>query len=61
VDIPRLGDGVDALVIEVADENALRSALEDAVAAPKPALVAVRVRPSGYRRMFEVLRGKSAD
>jgi acetolactate synthase-1/2/3 large subunit len=61
VEIPRLGDGVDALVIEVADEDALRGALEDAAATPKPALVAVRVRPSGYRRMFEILRGKSAD
>lgn len=61
IEIPRLGDGVDALVIEVSDEEALQGALEDAVAAPKPALVAVRVRPSGYRRMFEALRGKSAD
>jgi acetolactate synthase-1/2/3 large subunit len=57
-DIPRLAEGLDALAIEVAEEAPLRSALEDALATAKPAIIAVRVRPQGYRRMYEILRGK---
>jgi acetolactate synthase-1/2/3 large subunit len=59
VDIPKLAESLGALGTEVEDEEGLRSALKDAVATTQPAVIAVRVRPTGYRRMLEILRGKA--
>jgi len=59
IDIPRLAESLGALSTEVEDEEGLRSALKDAVATTQPAVIAVRVRPTGYRRMLEILRGKA--
>lgn len=59
MDIPKLAESLGALATEVEDEEALRSALKDAVATTQLAIIAVRVRPTGYRRMLEVLRGKA--
>ena len=61
MDIPKLAEGLGALGTEVEDEEGLRSALEDALGATLPAVIAVRVRPTGYRRMLEILRGKALD
>jgi pyruvate dehydrogenase (quinone) len=58
VDIPKLAESLGALGTQVEDENSLRSALKDAVDTTQPAVVAVQVRPTGYRRMYEILRGK---
>jgi acetolactate synthase-1/2/3 large subunit len=59
LDIPKIADGLGALGTAVEDEEELRAALSDALEAPKPAIIAVRVNPHGYRRMLEVLRGKA--
>jgi acetolactate synthase I/II/III large subunit len=59
LDVARLGDGLDLLATEAADEAALESALRDALLAPKPAVIAVRVHAGGYRRMLDVLHGPS--
>ncbi len=59
MDIPKLAEGLGALGTEVEDEGALRSALKDALATTQPAVIAARVRPTGYRRMLEILRGKT--
>ena len=59
LDIPKIVDGLGALGTTVEDEEGLRSALSDALEAPRPAVIAVRVNPHGYRRMLEVLRGKA--
>ena len=59
LDIPKIVDGLGALGTAVEDEEGLRSALSDALEAPRPAVIAVRVNPHGYRRMLEVLRGKA--
>jgi thiamine pyrophosphate-dependent acetolactate synthase large subunit-like protein len=61
MDIPKLAEGLGALGTEVEDEEGLRSALEDALGATLPAVIAVRVRSTGYRRMLEILRGKALD
>jgi len=58
MDIPKLAESVGALGTEVEDEQGLRSALEDAAGTTQPAIIAVRVRPAGYRRMLEVLQGR---
>lgn len=60
VDIPKLAESLGALGTQVGDEDSLRSALKDAVDTAQPAVVAVQVRPTGYRRMYEILRGKGA-
>lgn len=59
MDVPKLAEGFGALGIQVEDEGGLRSALTDALATTQPAMIAVRVRPTGYRRMLEILRGKA--
>jgi acetolactate synthase-1/2/3 large subunit len=59
MDIPKLAESLGALGTEVEDEEGLRSALKDAVGTSLPAVIAVRVRPTGYRRMLEILRGKA--
>ena len=59
IDIPKLAESLGALGTQVEDEEGLRSALKDAVATTQPAIIAVRVRPTGYRRMLEILRGKA--
>jgi acetolactate synthase-1/2/3 large subunit len=59
MNIPKLAEGLGALGIAVEDEDGLRSALSDAVATAKPAVIAVRVNPHGYRKMVEVLHGKA--
>lgn len=58
VDVPKLAESLGALGTEVVDEDGLRSALKDAVTTTQPAIIAARVRPTGYRRMLEILRGK---
>jgi acetolactate synthase-1/2/3 large subunit len=58
MDIPKLAESLGALGTEVEDEEGLRSALKDAVTTTQPAIIAARVRPTGYRRMLEILRGK---
>jgi acetolactate synthase-1/2/3 large subunit len=58
MEIPKLAESLGVLATEVEDEDGLRSALKDAVTTPQPAVVAARVRPGGYRRMLEILRGK---
>jgi acetolactate synthase-1/2/3 large subunit len=59
MDIPKVAEGFGALGTMVEDEEGLRAALSDAVNTTKPATIAVRVNPHGYRRMLEILRGKS--
>jgi acetolactate synthase-1/2/3 large subunit len=59
MDIPKLAESLGALGTEVETEEELRSALKDAVSTSQPAIIAVRVRPTGYRRMLEILRGKA--
>ena len=59
MDIPKLAESLGALGTEVEDEEALRSALKDALATTQPAVIAVRVRPTGYRKMLEILQGKA--
>jgi acetolactate synthase-1/2/3 large subunit len=59
MDIPRLTEGVSALGTLVEDEESLGAALKDALEAAQPAVIAVRVRPTGYRRMLELLYGKA--
>jgi len=61
MDIPKLAESVGALGTEVQDEEGFRSALKDALDTSLPAVIAVRVRPSGYRRMLEILQGKAAE
>jgi acetolactate synthase-1/2/3 large subunit len=59
MDIPKMAEGLGALGTEVEDEQGLQSALKDALDTTQPAVIAVRVRSTGYRRLLEVLRGKS--
>jgi acetolactate synthase-1/2/3 large subunit len=61
MDIPKLAEGLGALGTEVEDDESLRSALKDATATGLPAVIAVRVRPTGYRRMLEIIQGKTGD
>ncbi len=58
LDIPKLAESLGALGTQVEDEEGLRGALKDAAATTQPAVIAVRVRPTGYRRMLEILHGK---
>ncbi len=57
LDIPRLAEGVGVLGAAVEDEEGLRSALKDAVGTSQPAIIAVRVRAGGYRRLLDILEG----
>ncbi len=59
LDIPRLAEGVGVLGAAVEDEEGLRSALKDAVGTSQPAIIAVRVRAGGYRRLLDILEGQS--
>jgi thiamine pyrophosphate-dependent acetolactate synthase large subunit-like protein len=59
LDIPKIVDGLGALGTAVEEDEGLRAALSDALEAPRPAIIAARVNPHGYRRMLEVLRGKA--
>jgi thiamine pyrophosphate-dependent acetolactate synthase large subunit-like protein len=61
MEIPKLAESLGALGTEVEDEESLRSALTDAMGTNLPAVIAVRVRPTGYRRMLEILRGKAGE
>jgi acetolactate synthase-1/2/3 large subunit len=58
VDIPKVAEGLGALGTMVEDEEGLRLALSDSLNTTKPAIIATRVNPHGYRRMLEILRGK---
>jgi len=58
MDIPKVAEGLGALGTMVEDEEGLRLALSDALNTTKPAIIATRVNPHGYRRMLEILRGK---
>jgi acetolactate synthase-1/2/3 large subunit len=58
MDIPKMAEGLGALGTTVEDEEGLRLALSDALQTTKPAIVAARVNPQGYRRMLETIRGK---
>lgn len=58
MDIPKIAEGFGVLGTMVEDEDGLRAALSDALTTTKPAIIAVRVNPHGYRRMVETLRGK---
>lgn len=59
MDIPKVAEGLGALGTMVEDEAGLRVALSEALTTTKPAIIAVRVNPQGYRRMLEILRGKA--
>ena len=58
VDVPKMAESLGALGTEVEDEEALRSALTEALSTSQPAVIAARVRAGGYRRMLELLRGR---
>jgi len=58
MDIPKMAEGLGALGTVVEDEDGLRLALSDALNTTKPAIIAARVNPHGYRQMLEILRGK---
>jgi acetolactate synthase-1/2/3 large subunit len=58
MEIPKLAESLGALGTEVEDEEGLRAALKDAVATTQPAVIAAKVRPTGYRRMVELLLGR---
>ncbi|MBI4536408.1 MAG: thiamine pyrophosphate-binding protein [candidate division NC10 bacterium] len=57
IDFPRLAEGLGALGIVVESETAFAGALADALAASQPAVIAVRIRPGGYRRVLDSLWG----
>jgi acetolactate synthase-1/2/3 large subunit len=59
MEIPKLAESLGALGTEVDSEEGLRAALKDAVATTQPAVIAAKVRPSGYRRMVEILLGRA--
>jgi len=61
LDVARLTEGFGGLGTEVEDEEGLRTALKDAVGATQPAVIAVRVRAAGYRRLLELLHGKAGE
>ncbi len=58
MDIPKIAEGLGALGTAVEDEAGLRMALTDALHTTKPAIIAARVNPRGYRRMLERIRGR---
>ena len=58
MDIPKIAEGLGVLGTTVVDEEGLRAALSDALSTTRPAIIAARVNPQGYRRMVETLRGK---
>jgi len=57
LDVARLTEGFGGLGTEVEDEEGLQAALKDALDATQPAVIAVRVRATGYRRLLELLHG----
>ncbi len=61
MDIPKLAESLGAFGTEVEDEEGFRSALKDAMGTNLPAVIAVRIRPTGYRRMLEILGGRVGD
>ncbi len=61
MEIPKLAESLGAFGTEVEDEESLRSALKDAMGTSLPAVISVRIRPTGYRRMLEILRGKIGE
>jgi acetolactate synthase-1/2/3 large subunit len=54
-DIAKLAESLGAPGIIVGTEAELADALADALAARQPAVIAVRIRPGGYRRMLDNL------
>jgi acetolactate synthase I/II/III large subunit len=58
-DIPKLAEGLGVLATVVEGEQALRLALQETADTTGPAIVAARINPHGYRRMVEILGGKS--
>ena len=58
LDVARLTEGFGGFGTEVEDEEGLRAAVKDALASTQPAVIAVRVRSTGYRRMLELVHGK---
>ncbi len=59
MDIPKIAEGLGVFGTTVEDEEALRVALSEALHTTKPAIIAARVNPQGYRRTLEIIRGKS--
>lgn len=59
MDIPKMAEGLGALGTTVEDEEGLHMALSDALHTTRPAIIAARVNPQGYRRMLETIRGKT--
>jgi len=59
LDVARLTEGFGGLGTEVEEEDGLRAALKDALAATQPAMIGVRVRATGYRRLLETVYGKA--
>jgi acetolactate synthase-1/2/3 large subunit len=57
IGIPEVAAGLGALGISVETEAELTDALHEAFAARQPAVIGVRVRPGGYRRMLDTLWG----
>jgi len=58
LEIPRVAESLGAFSTEVEDEASLLSALTDAKDASLPAVISVRIRPAGYRRLLDLLQGK---
>jgi acetolactate synthase-1/2/3 large subunit len=58
LNLPGLAESFGVLGTAVEDEEALRSALKDAVGTSQPAIIAARVRAGGYRKLLEILRGR---
>ena len=61
MEIPKLVESLGGFGTEVEDEEGLRSALKESLGRSLPAVITVRIRPTGYRRMLEILRGKGDD
>jgi acetolactate synthase-1/2/3 large subunit len=61
LDVARLTEGFGGFGTEVEDEPGLQAALKDALAAAQPAVIGVRVRSTGYRRMLELVHGKGRE
>jgi acetolactate synthase I/II/III large subunit len=53
--LPELAEHLGALGIQVETEAEFGLALQEALAAPRPALIGARINPHGYRRLIEVL------
>jgi acetolactate synthase-1/2/3 large subunit len=57
IDMALIGVGANLNAVRADTEADLRAALANAFESPGPALIDARVDPSGYRAMFEAIRG----